>query len=342
MKLRFSTRLFLAVSASMFLVSTRSFPPIAEAESNPMGNDYSMLIKDGVMPESTPIPPPVALQVDPIVSSPLEPTTVQQTAPSLGIKELTGSELTRKWDEEMKHLPTPGADGKVIYNFGETLPAIVCSPFKVCDIELEAGEIITNGGVFIGDSVRFDVPLTTSGSEGNLTPHIIVKPKEANVETTLIVTTDRRSYFFRLISNNTHYMARVGFVFPDSQDRQRASFYLDQEAKAAKYRAQVKRSYSPPSPPADKLDFNYSIEGKAPWKPLRVYNDGRKTYIDMPTIMQAHEAPALIVIGEEGNEQQVNYRLQGNRYKVDFMITKAVMVLGSGDAQTRVYIEQED
>ena len=196
--------------------------------------------------------------------------------------------------------------------------------------------------MFIGDSVRFDVPLTTSGSDDNPIPHIIVKPKESGVETTLIVTTDRRSYYFRLISDDSHYMARVGFVYPDSQDRQRAAFYLDQEVKAAKFEAKRKQYIAPRSTNIDSLNFHYDIGGKAPWKPLRVYNDGRKTYIDMPQVMQAHEAPALIVIGEEGNEQQVNYRLQGNRYKVDFLIRKAVMVLGSGSSQARIYIEQED
>ncbi|MGJ9087292.1 TrbG/VirB9 family P-type conjugative transfer protein, partial [Campylobacter coli] len=46
----------------------------------------------------------------------------------------------------------------------------------------------------------------------------------------------------------------------------------------------------------ENLDFGYSIEGNAPFKPLRIYNDGIKTYIQMPKNLKFYEAPALMIL----------------------------------------------
>ena len=36
--------------------------------------------------------------------------------------------------------PTPGADGRVMYIFGQGMPVLVCAPLRVCAVELESGE----------------------------------------------------------------------------------------------------------------------------------------------------------------------------------------------------------
>jgi type IV secretory pathway VirB9-like protein len=43
-----------------------------------------------------------------------------------------------------------------------------------------------------------------------------------------------------------------------------------------------------------------TLSGSASWKPVRVYNDGRKTIIEMPGTMQQTEAPTLLVVRKEG------------------------------------------
>ena len=59
------------------------------------------------------------------------------------------------------------------------------------------------------------------------------------------------------------------------------------------------------------LDFDYRISGDG-LKPLRVYNDGVRTIIQMPRDMSRKEAPTLLVLNG-GEEVMVNYRLQGDR-----------------------------
>lgn len=57
----------------------------------------------------------------------------------------------------------------------------------------------------------------------------------------------------------------------------------------------------------------------------------------MPRNMRQKEAPTLLVLnGEE--EVMVNYRLQGDRYIVDTLFDKAMLIAGVGSKQHRVTI----
>jgi type IV secretion system protein VirB9 len=92
------------------------------------------------------------------------------------------------------------------------------------------------------------------------------------------------------------------------------------------------------------LDFGYDVSGKASWKPVRVYNDGVKTILEMPATLRQKEAPTLLVIRKDGrvlkkNEQvMVNYRVQNGRYIVDAVFDRAVLIVGVGGNQEKVVI----
>ena len=94
------------------------------------------------------------------------------------------------------------------------------------------------------------------------------------------------------------------------------------------------------------LSFDYELSGSASWKPVRVYNDGRKTIIEMPGTMQQTEAPTLLVVRKEGGlftddeTVLVNYRVQGNRYIVDTVFDRAILIAGVGSSQDRVTISR--
>ncbi|MEI7997107.1 MAG: TrbG/VirB9 family P-type conjugative transfer protein, partial [Methylococcaceae bacterium] len=92
------------------------------------------------------------------------------------------------------------------------------------------------------------------------------------------------------------------------------------------------------------LNFAYSVDGSVAWKPVRVYNDGQKTIIQMPAAMAQTEAPTLLVVRKDGGlftEDEtvlVNYRIQGDRYIVDTIFDKALLIAGVGSGQDRVVI----
>jgi P-type conjugative transfer protein TrbG len=79
----------------------------------------------------------------------------------------------------------------------------------------------------------------------------------------------------------------------------------------------------------DQLRFRYRIEGDAPWKPARVFDDGAKVYIQFPSELAQSEAPPLFVIGPDGKPALVNYRVRGTTYIVDRLFAAAELRLGT-------------
>ncbi|MGH9560602.1 MAG: hypothetical protein ACRD3S_04030, partial [Terracidiphilus sp.] len=79
--------------------------------------------------------------------------------------------LSREWAES-RSAAAPGKDGRVVYAYGGGLPIVVCAPLHVCVLELEPGEKIV-GEPHIGDSIRWEISPSASGSGPDATPLII-------------------------------------------------------------------------------------------------------------------------------------------------------------------------
>ena len=240
--------------------------------------------------------------------------------------EAKGMGISTQW-RGSHGLVTKGADGKVIFLYGEVQPSVVCSPLQVCDIELQGGEVVRD--VLVGDTVRWKVEPATSGAAGGQAIHLIVKPSEPGLVTSMVVTTSRRTYHIQLKSHATQYMARVGFEYPE-----------DVSAKLADVNARLEASTIPGAGvPAEQLSFAYSVSGSAGWRPTRVYSDGQKTYIQFPRSISGQDAPVLFVVSG-GQNRIVNYRMKNNMMVVDYNIDRAVLVSGVGWKQQKVTISR--
>ncbi len=235
--------------------------------------------------------------------------------------------------------PVIGGDGTIRFLYGATQPSIICAVLQVCDVELQPGEQVNS--LHLGDTARWTVEPAVTGSGRMEVQHLIIKPMDTGLETSLIVTTDRRTYHLRLRSHRTEFMPRVAFTYPE-----------EAMAKWEKIRRQEQTAHDNQVMPGTgeylgNLDFDYTIEGQAArWKPLRVYNDGVKTIIQMPGTLSQHEAPILLVVRKDGGfftdeeSVQVNYRLQNDRFIVDSIFDKAILVAGVGSSQDRVTIRR--
>ncbi|MFB7146139.1 P-type conjugative transfer protein TrbG [Agrobacterium deltaense] len=240
--------------------------------------------------------------------------------------EAKGMGISTQW-RGSRGLVTKGADGKVIFLYGEVQPSVVCSPLQVCDIELQGGEVVRD--VLVGDTVRWKVEPATSGAAGGQAIHLIVKPSEPGLVTSMVVTTSRRTYHIQLKSHATQYMARVGFEYPE-----------DVSAKLADVNARLEASSIPGAGiPAEQLSFAYSVSGSAGWRPTRVYSDGQKTYIQFPRSISGQDAPVLFVVSG-GQNRIVNYRMKNNMMVVDYNIDRAVLVSDVGWKQQKVTISR--
>lgn len=232
-----------------------------------------------------------------------------------------------------------GADGAITFNYDGKQKTVVCAVLQVCDIALQAGEQVNalNGG-----DPRYTVEPAISGSGDGQVVHMILKPLDVSLDTTLAVFTDRRTYHFRLRSTRNESMPYARFNYPE-----------DAAAKWAAIRqAKAKDLHDNTIPETREylgnLNFNYKIEGKTRWKPVRVYNDGVKTIIEMPDAVNQTEAPTLLVVRRDAGffrdaeTEMVNYRVQDTRYIVDSIFDKAILVAGVGSNQDKVVIERGD
>jgi type IV secretion system protein VirB9 len=190
---------------------------------------------------------------------------------------------------------------------------------QVTDIALEPGEKLVS--VSAGDTVRWVVGDTSSGQGKDAIVHILVKPIGADLETNLVITTDRRTYHLEMRSSDKTYMASVSWIYPAAElislRKQRA------EAEAAA------TAVADTGVNIDQLRFRYRIEGDAPWKPRQVFDDGAKVYIQFPSGLAQSEAPPLFVIGRDGKPAMVNYRVRGTTYIVDRLFAAAELRLGT-------------
>jgi type IV secretion system protein TrbG len=190
---------------------------------------------------------------------------------------------------------------------------------QVTDIALEAGEKLV--AVSAGDTVRWVVCDTTSGEGATAQVHILVKPIGAELETNLVVTTDRRSYYVELRSSEKTYMASVSWTYAASD---LIALKSRQERTEATGTAIADTGVN-----LDQLRFRYRLEGDAPWKPRQVFDDGARVYIQFPTGLAQSEAPPLFVIGSDGKPALVNYRVRGTTYIVDRLFAAAELRLGT-------------
>ena len=199
---------------------------------------------------------------------------------------------------------------------------LYAAPEQVTDIALQPGEKLIS--VAAGDTVRWVVGNTSSGTGVDKQVHILVKPFAPGLTTNLIIMTDRRSYHLELDSTDSTSMAAISWTYPEDQLlalRQRNS-----EADAAEPVAGNVAL-------AD-LNFRYAITGDhPPWRPVRAFDDGSKVYIEFPPGIGQGEMPPLFVVGQAGDDELVNYRVSGNYYVVDRLFAAAELRLGEKPQQ---------
>jgi len=195
------------------------------------------------------------------------------------------------------------------------------APLRVTTLTLGPGETVVSKAA--GDTVRWQIGDTTSGTGPLARTHILLKPLERGLETNLVLTTSLLVYWLELKSGAPDgYNAAVAWDEPVDRSEPIAEGVPTEPLLVA---------------PGDDLDSAYRIRpsGRAPrWTPSAVFNDGTRTFIVLPPETWTDEAPALFVIAAGGEAQLVNYRQQGGLLVVDRVFDRAE--LRSSDVRPRV------
>lgn len=220
-----------------------------------------------------------------------------------------------------------------VYPYTEgALYQLYAAPSQVSDIALQKGEVIVS--VSAGDTVRWVIGDTVSGGGDNARAHVLAKPIKEDLKTNLIIITDRRAYHLELTSTPETYMASVSWRYPHDE-----LLALRRDNNAAE---EASNRVVDAGLDIDKLRFRYAVSGDAPpWRPVRVFDDTHKVYIQFPERLDQGEAPPLFVVGPDGDNQLVNYRVRGRYYIVDRLFAAAELRLGE-DPQQVVRITRTD
>lgn len=206
-----------------------------------------------------------------------------------------------------------------VYPYAEgTIYQVYTAPERVTDIALQPGEVL--GAVASGDTVRWVIGDTPSGSGTDRRTHILVKPFAPGLSTNLVITTDRRSYHLTLTSTAATAMAALSWTYPADQ-----LIALRRTTEATEAAKPVASGLT-----VEALRFNYAVSGDTPtWRPVRAFDDGRQTFIEFPPSLSVGEAPPLFLVDAKGEASLVNYRVTGRFYIVDRIFDRAELRLGT-------------
>lgn len=257
----------------------------------------------------------------------LSASAITLAMPAAAQTRETASPTARVTAANRAALREPSSGGYInavqVYPYSEgVLYRLYAAPEHVTDIALQPGETVTS--VAAGDTVRWTVGDTTSGSGETRRTHILVKPFSAGLRTNLVITTDRRAYHLQLESTASTAMAAISWTYPADE-----LIALRRRRDAAAAAAPIASGLA-----VESLNFNYRISGDKPaWRPIRAFDDGRQTFIEFSPGIAVGEAPPLFVISEDGEAQLANYRVAGRYYVVDRLFGAAELRLGGKKQQ---------
>ncbi|GAO23952.1 TPA: P-type conjugative transfer protein TrbG [Burkholderia contaminans] len=292
----------------------------------------------GKPPPSISLDEPVQAQPLPEVPKPVEVVTLPEPLALPGqMKPLVGGDAkaTPESPDEKMRVTRANTEARVAPTREGYVNAIQVWPFtdgalyqvyaavgRVTVVALQPGEELVT--VAAGDTVRWIVGDTSSGSGADVRVHVMVKPIRSGLKTNLVITTNRRTYLLELASTEKTWMASVSWEYP--KDKMLA---LQRQAQVANAAAPVDAGLS-----LEKIRFRYAISGSNPsWKPERAFDDGQKVYVQFPAGIAQGELPPLFVIGAQGDGQLVNYRFRSPYLIVDRLFGAAELRLGGGNGK---------
>jgi type IV secretion system protein VirB9 len=277
--------------------------------------------KEKVVKQYVPVPMPGQLM----------PASKRALVAHYDTKHLTGIAAVKAANERSEQQPSSSQYINSImtyYYMPGALYQIYAAPLNITDLELQGGEQIVSVGA--GDTLRWEVSRTFSGTGNERHEHLLIKPVEEGLTNSLVVTTNFRTYHLELHSTSNTYMASVTWRYPSQNASNETSGTVQTFSNQAEAGEGPKSTI--PNLTLGNLDFNYEaniFSEKTPtWVPIMVFSNGEKTFLQFPSHMQV--APALF-IGEPNNERMVNYRVEGNYYIVDQVVRSLILRVGQTD-----------
>ncbi|MDX2237100.1 MAG: TrbG/VirB9 family P-type conjugative transfer protein [Hyphomonadaceae bacterium] len=201
----------------------------------------------------------------------------------------------------------------IVYNPNQIIPIRGHLGYQML-IEFDPNERIEN--VSIGDSLAWQV---TPNRRATL---LFVKPVVLGAATNMTVVTTLRRYAFELTSREASGPSDRSIIYG-------IRFVYNDMAPPAPVAVDAPQ---PPPPSVARLNFAYTVNGSDRIAPVRVFDDGAMTFFQFS---ERSDAPAIFVIGTDGEEELVNVQARGDYTVVEAIAERYVLRLGRARATVR-------
>ena len=217
---------------------------------------------------------------------------------------------------------------------------VITSPNAITDIRLKPGENIAASPIVNDGGTSWQFSMGTSVENGVSVQHLFVKPTTVGLDTSMILLTDQRTYYFRIASFPKSYMTALRFRYPQDSGE---GYYVQEDFAEFIENNAVSQAVSGDSFSIDltKAEYGYTIrvtKGKPTWTPQQVFSNETKTYIQFPvSILTSMDMPSVYVIRDK-EETLVNYRIAGNIYQLDTVLTgnEAILLKSGQNEQVKI------
>lgn len=203
---------------------------------------------------------------------------------------------------------------------------------RITDIELKAGERIQN--VLAGETKRWGIETAMVGR----VPHVYVKPKAVDISTNFIINTNQRSYRLVLTSTDS-YTPIIRWKYAKEIQKSRKTL-RNQNNHVTAIDEEIFMTWHEGKLVPKVLNDAYRLQGSKRANqslyPKRVFDDGTRTYIEVPK-SNRYDLPVLYNVDDaekKGKLTLVNYRIRHGYFIADRVFQHARLYFSH-----RVYVD---
>lgn len=201
---------------------------------------------------------------------------------------------------------------------------------RITNIIFQEGEDFDYKQMQLGESTGMHSPVKGfSGSGEKRRVNLMLRPKQAGVDTNMVIPTNKRTYYLNIKSYKNTYQTGVYWTYPiEEYEKKVAQAIQTHEEKQPGFTLNLETA-----------NMNYDVVGNAYWRPVRVIDNGQQTCISFPEKTKNRELPPFFIVSDNNQEQLVNYHYDVtlNAYIVHRLFDTGVLKLGKG-RENEVYI----
>lgn len=237
------------------------------------------------------------------------------------------------------------------YPYGEGTPTFYCAVMEVCEISFLPQDVPVIR--LIGDSPDWPTAWWHGDTPRGRVYHMDFKPYPTAQKTNVVVgmQNDRR-YMFNLVIVPSERLRVHSYSFYDPGEwsqpmafqsvptPQQTAAQADAQIMALKKQLnETKLQDHGLSIDPRKLESMYVMKGHAPWKPVAIFDDGSRVFIQFPNTIGQHYRPAFFMLGRNGEIMtSPQKRVSDTMLVIPHLFMRGALIWGAGVQKREVKI----